>query len=98
MSAGQGQHFLGRARDFLKGMDFFKDDLAAYRYSAALLGIHGAISYCDALRVGLGTQSLLSENHQTALGELRGLLSARKIKTSGGVDRLGRLLEKKTRI
>jgi len=42
----------GRARDFLKGMDLLKDDLVEFRFSPALLGIHGAISYCDALRIG----------------------------------------------
>jgi len=98
MSAVQVQHYLGRARDFLKGMDFLKEDLAGYRYSAALLAIHGAISYCDALRIGLGSQNLSSENHQAASGELKILLSARNIKNSGGVDRLSRLLEMKSKI
>ena len=58
MGAVQVQHYLGRARDFLKGMELLKDDLAEFKHSSALLGIHGAISYCDALRVGLGSENL----------------------------------------
>jgi hypothetical protein len=98
MISVQVQHYLSRARDFLKGMDFLKDDLVRYRYSAALLGIHGAISYCDALRIGLGGQGLDSENHQAASGDLRKRLSERKIKDFGGVDKLGRILAMKSKI
>jgi hypothetical protein len=61
MAAMQVQHFLGRARDFLKGMDLLQDDLAEFRFSPALLGIHGAISYCDALRIGLGSVRVSSQ-------------------------------------
>ncbi|MGH9600106.1 MAG: hypothetical protein ACRD27_09590 [Terracidiphilus sp.] len=98
MSVTQVQHFLGRARDFLKGMDLLKEDLAEYRFSSALLGIHGAISYCDALRTGLGSGKLSSEDHQSAAGELRSLLAARRSERQQGADRLEKLLSKKSRI
>jgi hypothetical protein len=98
MGAVQVQHYLGRARDFLKGMDLLQGDLAEYRFSSALLGIHGAISYCDALRIGLGSQRVSSDDHGSAAEELKSLLSARKYEKLQGVDRLGKLLSRKSRI
>jgi hypothetical protein len=98
MIAIEVQHILGRARDFLKGMDLLKDDLAGFRFSSTLLGIHGAISYCDALRVGLGSASVSSDDHGTAAKDLRSLLASRKFEESRGADRLEKLLSKKSRI
>jgi hypothetical protein len=98
MAAVEVQHFLGRARDFLKGMEFLQDDLAEYRYSSALLGIHGALSYCDALRIGLGSDSLSSDDHQSAARDLKSLLVERKFEKHQGTDRLVKLLGKKSKI
>jgi hypothetical protein len=98
MAAVQVQHFLGRARDFLKGMDLLKDDLTEYRFSSALLGIHGAISYCDALRIGMGSESVSSDDHRSAANELKTLLASRRFEKLQGVDRLEKLLSKKSRI
>ena len=98
MAAVQVQHFLGRARDFLKGMDLLQNDLGVYRFSSALLGIHGAISYCDALRMGLGSEKVSSDDHQSAAGDLKSLLASKKFEKQQGVDRLGKLLSKKSRI
>jgi hypothetical protein len=98
MIAIEVQHHLDRARDFLKGMDLLQIDLAEYRYSSALLGIHGAISYCDALRVGLGSTKVSSDNHRSAAKELKLLLATRKFENPQGVGRLEELLSKKSRI
>ena len=106
MVAVEVQHFLGRARDFLKGMEnlveeefyVLNEDLVSFKYSPALLGIHGAISYCDALRTGLGSEKLSSDDHGSAIGELKSLLEAKKFEKLQGVDRLGKLLSKKSRI
>jgi len=98
MAAAQVQHFLGRARDFLKGMDLLKDDLVEFRFSPALLGIHGAISYCDVLRIGLGSEKVSSNDHQSATGDLKSLLASRRFERLQGADRLGKLLSKKSRI
>ena len=106
MPAMQVQHFLGRARDFLKGMEsllkeefyVLDEELVSFKYSPALLGIHGAISYCDALRMGLGSEKLSSDDHKSAVGDLKSLLEARKFEKLHGVDRLGKLLSKKSRI
>jgi hypothetical protein len=92
------QHHRRRAIDFVEGMRHLKDDLDGFRYSSALLGIHGAISYCDALRIGLGSHDLSSDNHGTAASELKSLLSDRKVKNSDGSDRLKKLLSRKSRI
>lgn len=98
MLSVQVQHYRGRARDFVEGMRFLKDDPNEFRYSSALLGIHGAISYCDALRVGLGAKSLSSDGHNTAINELSSLLADRKFQSKDRTDRLKRLLAKKSRI
>jgi hypothetical protein len=98
MSAIEVQHFLSRARDFFEGAKFLQDDLALYRYSSALLGIHGALSYADALRVGMGSTNLSSDNHQSAVGDLKSLLASRKFEKTQGVVRLGKLLSMKSRI
>jgi len=98
MQAVQVQYFLRRARDFFKGMDLLKDDLAGYRYSSAMLGIHSAISYCDAIRTGLGSKTLSSEDHHTAVTDLRFQLAARRFDAGVGTDRLARLLGCKGKI
>jgi hypothetical protein len=98
MIGAQVQHYLSRARDFLKGMDLLQDDLDEYRSSSALLGIHCAISYCDALRTGMGCADVSSEDHRNAARELRSLLSARRFEKQQGVHRLEGLLSKKSRI
>ena len=98
MSAIKVQIFLGRARDLLKGMDFLKDDLMEKRYSAAVLGIHCAMSYSDALRCGMGSAKLSSSDHKTAANDLRSLLSSREFEQKQGADRLEKLLARKSRV
>ena len=95
MAAVQVQHYLSRARDFLEGMNFLKDDLA---FSSALLGIHCAISYCDALRIGLGSTKVSSDDHGSAAENLRRCLDDRKFENLRGVENLRKLLSKKSRI
>ena len=92
------QQYLGRARDFFKGMDFLKDDLARYRYSSALLGIHSAMSYSDALRVGMEDKSVSSDDHSDAARRLRKLLREQKAEDCKGVDHLAKLLGMKSKI
>jgi len=98
MSAIEVRLFLDRARDFLRGMELLEDDLAEYRNSSALLGIHAAISYGDALRVGMGNNRLSSEDHLSAAADLRSMLAARKFEKLQGADRLGRLISQKSKI
>jgi hypothetical protein len=98
MSAIEVEHYLGRARDFFEGMKFLQDDLTEYRYSSALLGIHCALSYGDALRIGMGSSKLPSEDHRNAAKELKFMLVSRNFEKSQGADRLEKLLSKKSRI
>lgn len=98
MGAVQVQHYLGRARDFLGGMDFLQGDLDAYRCSSALLGIHSAISYSDALRAGMGSKKLSSDDHSRAAEELKSLLDSCEFDQQQGVKHLRLLLSRKSRI
>ena len=66
--------------------------------SAALLGIHAAISYADALRIGLGDVALSADNHQEAVGRLNQALVDKKVKDLSGVQRFNALVGKKSAI
>jgi hypothetical protein len=98
MQAIHVQHYLTRARDFLKGMDLLRDDLTEFKSSCALLGVHCAISYSDALRIGMGCVDLTSDDHQTAASDLIARLTSRKFEKIQGAVRLARLLARKNRI
>jgi hypothetical protein len=74
MPAEQVEHYIRWASDFVRGMKMTQgDDL--YRNSSALLAIHSAISYADALRVGLGDSQLSNEDHKVATDRLKRLLA-----------------------
>jgi len=98
MIAVEVQHFLGRARDFLKGMELLKDDLTEFRSSSGLLGIHCAISYSDALRTGMGCADVSSEDHRSAAADLKSRLASRRFEKRQGANHLERLLTKKNRV
>ncbi len=67
-----------------------------YRYAAALLAIHAAISYSDALRVALGDSDLLAEDHFTAIRALDRLLTANSVQDRRGLHHLQYLIAKKS--
>lgn len=98
MGAIEVRHYLSRARDFLKGMDLLKEDLAAFKYSPALLGIHGSISYCDALRIGMGAGNVSDEDHQRATKELNSHLTSRGLEEKQGIEHMKKLLAYKTHV
>jgi hypothetical protein len=98
MIAVEVQHYLGRARDFLKGMALLRDDLGTYKASSALLGIHSAISYSDALRTGMGCDDVSLDNHLGAANDLKARLASRKFENFQATRRLGRLLSSKNRV
>jgi hypothetical protein len=98
MIAGRFEHYRDRARDFLDGMKFLREDLEAFGHSSALLGIHGAISYADALRIGMGSKKVSSDDHSRATSELKSLLDSRRIDQQQGVKHLRLLLASKSRI
>jgi hypothetical protein len=79
-------------------MDLLQGDLDAYGYSSALLGIHGAISYADALRIGMGSKKLSAEDHRKGTSELKSLLDKRGFTQQQGIKHLKLLLDWKSRI
>ena len=98
MAAVEVQHYLSRARDFFEGMKFLRDDLDAFKFSSALLGIHCAISYCDALRTGMGSTKVSSDDHSSATNNLKSLLASRRFEGQQGLHHLERLLSKKSSV
>jgi hypothetical protein len=106
MAAVEVQHYLGRARDLLKGMEdlmkvefyVLEDDFVSYKYSPAILGIHGAISYSDALRTGMGQEKVSSDDHSQAANDLDSLLKSRNFVNRIGIGHLKDLLGKKNTV
>jgi hypothetical protein len=97
MQAVQVQHYIERATDFSRGMKLMSDD-EDHVNSSALLAIHSAISYSDALRAGLGDQRLSSDDHKKAVDVLQSLLNSNRIKEQNGLRHFKLLLSKKTRV
>lgn len=98
MGAVQVQHYLDRARDFFSGMRLLQDDLKGYKSSSALLAIHSAISYSDALRTGMGCMDVTSEDHRGAVTDLKSRLASRRFEKTQGASHLEKLLSLKGRI
>lgn len=97
MRSVEVQLYRSRAQDFLQGMLLTRGD-EQFCNSAALLGIHAAISYADALRIGLGEAALASEDHRTAANALYRLIPANEPSAKGGVKRLMQLIDRKSRV
>lgn len=113
MSAIAVQHFLRRAKDFEYSMKLCNEtslnaevDFPATGpsrsneslQSAALLGIHAAISYADALRTALGDPELSADDHRKAVGRLRQVLVDKKVEDLKGVQRFDTLVGKKSAV
>jgi L-fucose isomerase-like protein len=103
MVAIEVQSFLGRARDFQKGMEtliregvfLLSDEIATFKHSPALLGIHCAISYSDALRTGMGRGRVSFDDHSKAADDLESLLKSRNFENRKGIGHFRKLLGKK---
>ncbi|MBB6144613.1 hypothetical protein HNQ77_002569 [Silvibacterium bohemicum] len=98
MSDVQVQLYLKRAKDFLEGMKLLRDDCIAYGYSSALLAVHGAVSYCDALRTGLGDDNVSADDHREAVSRLEQLLRDKRYPKLDGLKRLSDLIGDKNAI
>ena len=94
MQAVQVQHYIHRAADFLDGMQLTRTD-KSYWNSSALLAIHSAVSYCDALRLGLGDQRLSADDHQKAVETLQKLLASKNLQDQTGFKHLRFLFSRK---
>lgn len=78
-------------------MKLCQDDLPAYAAAAALLAVHSAISYSDALLIGLGGARPRSENHREAVAALKRACTKAKI-DQGGIKHFRGLVSAKTDI
>ena len=91
------QHYVRRARDFFEGMQLFRDQ-DEYQNASALLAVHSAISYSDALRTGLGDACLVADDRPPASVALQRLLIERRFEDLSGLKSLGFLLGMKTAV
>ena len=76
-------------------MKLCQDDLSAYASAAALLAVHSAISYSDALLIGFGAKRPRGENHREAITALKHACAGARVDHQG-VPHLQRLLGSKT--
>ena len=95
MPAIQVEHYLKRAADFSYVVLLLRGD-ESHRYSSALLAIHAAISYSDALRVGLGDSRLSADDHQKAADALKDVLFSVDPTDETGLGHLRYLLSSKS--
>jgi hypothetical protein len=86
-----------RATQLADAMKLCQVDPSAYASAAALLAVHSAISYSDALLIGLSGARPRGENHREAITALKRACSGAKIDRQG-ITHLDRLLSAKTDI
>jgi hypothetical protein len=72
-----------------------QDDLSTFASAAALLAVHSAISYSDALSVGLSGARPRGENHREAITALKRACTGAKV-NHDGIAHLQRLLGAKS--
>lgn len=84
-----------RALQLTNAMKLCRDDLSSYASAAALLAIHSAISYNDALLIKLGGRRSRGEDHKQAIEAIRRACGTAKIKPHG-VEHLRKLIGSKT--
>jgi hypothetical protein len=97
MSALEVQSYLAKAEDFLDSVKLLADS-TDHRISMALLAVHCAISFGDALWVGLGNERLAATNHRSRRSELLGALNRIQYNDVHGLKHLDTLISNKTRI
>ena len=86
-----------RARQLAGAMRLCQDGMSEYASAAALLAVHSAISYNDALLEGLGGKRPRGENHREAVTALRRACTGAKIAPLG-ITHLLKLLDAKNDI
>lgn len=86
-----------RARQLAGAMKLCQDGMSEYASAAALLAVHSAISYSDALLIVFGGARPRGENHREAITALRRACAGAKIEQQG-ITHLQKLLSAKTDI
>lgn len=72
-----------RATQLADAMKLCRDDLPAYASAAALLAVHSAITYSDAVLIGLAGTRPRGENHREAVTALRRACNRAKVDQQG---------------
>jgi hypothetical protein len=76
--------YRARAEEFWSAMEHLGEyDVEKFAAAVALLAVHCAISYADALFVDLKAQRCDEQNHSDAIAELLKLCASRKMDDSG---------------
>jgi hypothetical protein len=86
-----------RATQLADAMKLCLDDLPAYAAAAALLAVHSAISYSDALLIGFSGTRPRGENHLEAVIALKRACAKAKV-DQNGIKHLQSLVSAKTEI
>jgi len=86
-----------RATQLADAMKLCQEDLPAYASAAALLAVHSAISYSDAVLIGLGGSRPRGESHREAIATLKRACIGAKIEQRG-ITHFEKLLSAKTDI
>ncbi|MFP5248939.1 MAG: hypothetical protein ACLGP3_03835 [Acidobacteriota bacterium] len=86
-----------RAMQLADAMRLCQDDLAAYASAAALLAVHSAISFSDAVLIALGGARPRGENHQQAITALKRACTREKV-DQHGIKHFQSLISAKTDI
>lgn len=86
-----------RAMQMADAMKLCQEDLPSYGSAAALLAVHSAISYSDAVAIGLGGSQPRGENHREAIASLRKICTAARV-DHRGISHFQALISAKTDI
>ena len=84
-----------RASQLADAMKLCRDGLTSYASAVALLAVHSAISYSDAILIGLGGGRPRGESHREAVAALKRACTRAKIDQQG-VTHFQKLLSVKT--
>jgi hypothetical protein len=97
MIGAQVSVYYRRATQLADAMKLCRDDLSAYGSAAALLAVHSAISFSDAVLIGFGGTRPRGDNHHEAVAALRRACTKAKI-DQNGIRHLQSLLSAKTAV
>jgi hypothetical protein len=97
MDAASFSTYRQRAIQLAGAMKLCRDDMPAYASAAALLAVHSAISYSDAVLIWLGSFRPRGEDHRDAIRALKRACTGARI-DQRGITHFQRLLGAKTEI
>jgi hypothetical protein len=97
MDAAQFEVYRSRGEELADAMKFFSRDVENFPSTVALLAVHSAISYNDALLILLTGKRPRTENHREAISRTRSACGQSRLDPTG-VSQLERLLSAKTDI